>query len=363
MEKAGKVDYATVKSSFQSALTDDPRLVEAYHNLGVIAEAEGKPDEALDLYKKALAQNPKFAPAIENMAGVLVSQQKSDEAQKALEQFVATEPSAPRPRVALAAIYHDRKNFTAALDQCRAALQREPKNLPAFEQMTTTYAALGNVPMARLVAARGLKVDAKDAVIHHQLGRLLLAENKIPEAVLEFKQALERDPACGQARIDLAEVALQYRDFGNAKLHYSELIKDQPNDVPSLLALGIACKGLGQGDEAKAAYEKALAIDPKNASAKIDLAILFHRSLNDFANALKYYQAYLEAPLADGPKVEEIKASITELEQTIAALKEAEKLEQMEKERAATQPAAAPEQPASQPADVPPAAPPAGGGT
>src|SRR4051812_32510836 len=44
MEKAGKVDYAALKASFQAALSDDPRLVEAYHNLGIIAEAEGKAD-------------------------------------------------------------------------------------------------------------------------------------------------------------------------------------------------------------------------------------------------------------------------------------------------------------------------------
>ena len=72
------------------------------------------------------------------------------------------------------------------------------------------------------------------------------------------------------------------------------------------------------------------------------MAILYHRHLNDFANAVKYYQSYLEHPADDGPKVEQVKGWVNELEQTIAALKEAEKLQQMEDAKPKEQPAPAP---------------------
>ncbi|MCC6810625.1 MAG: adventurous gliding motility TPR repeat lipoprotein GltE [Deltaproteobacteria bacterium] len=344
-KKAGKVDLVALKPLFEAAAKEDKQFAEAHYNLGVIAEAEGKAQDAEKSYRLALAIDSKLGLAATNLAGVLVDQGKVDDALKMLESFVKVDPSQARPRVALAQIYRDKKRYEDALEQCRAALQRDPRNLEAFETMSVTYADMGNPPMSRLVGARGLKVDDKDAIIHYTRGRLVLAENKIPEAVLEFKRALEANPDLRGARIDLAEVALNYRDFGNAKLHYSELLKQTPNDLALLVNLGIANKGLGLTDEAKAAYEKALQLDKQNPAATMNLAILYHRNLNDFAQALKYYQLYEQKPAAEGgPDAATIKAAITELEQTIAALKEAEKFEQMEKERAATQPAQ-PEQP------------------
>jgi tetratricopeptide (TPR) repeat protein len=337
MHKEGKVDYASVKPLFKAAASEDPNFAEAHYNLGVIAESEGKPDEAASHYQRALKANPKMPRAIENLAAVWVSQGKSDAAAGALEDFIKIEPNEPRPRAALAQIYRDKKRTDDALDQCRAALQRDPQNLAAFETMAATYADIGNAPMSRLVAARGLKVDGKDAALHHVLARHLLNENKIPEAVLELKRSLDSNPRYRPARIDIAEVALTYRDFGNAKTHYSELLNETPNDIPSLLGLGIASKGMGQPDDAKAAYEKVLSLQPKHPAATLNLAILQHRTLNDFSGALKSYRAYQDNPAQDGPKADEIKANITELEATIDALKQAEEFEKQAKDQAATQ--------------------------
>lgn len=345
MEKTGQLDTQSLRTAFEAALKVDAQFPEAHYNLGVLAEREGKADEALKHYEDALKVSPKFSPAIENLAAVLVTKKQQAQAASRLEAFIQADAAAIRPRVLLAQIYRDQKKFDDGLAQTRAALQRDPKNLGAFETMSGIYADMGNVPMSRLVAVRGLKVEQASAPIHHTLGRHLLAENKIPEAVIEFKRALDADPSYRPARIDLAEVALQYRDFGNAKLHYSELLKAQPNDAASLLGLGIANKGLGAGDEAKLAYEKVLALQPSNSAALLNMGILYKTSLNDFEKALAFYQKYQDNPAkAGGPSAEELKGTLIELEQTIAALKEAAKFEQMEQERAATQPSeAAPE--------------------
>ncbi len=362
MEKEGKLDYGALKKAFQAAAREDSQFAQAHHNLGVIAEAEGKTDDAFKAYQAALHANPRFAPSAENLAGMLVAQGKVDDAIKVLEDVLKLEPKEPRPHVALANIFRDRKRYDEALEHCRAALQQEPKNILAFEAMATTYADQGNVPMSRLVGARGLKVDAKNPVIQHMMGRHLLAENKIPDAVNAFKMALESNPAFRPARIELAEVALTYRDFGNAKMHYTELLKENPNDIAVLIGIGVTSKGLGLADDAKAAYEKVLKLQPKHPAATLNLAMLYHRTLNDFAAALKIYKEYQQSPAPDGPKPEEIAANVNELEQTIEALKQAEQMEKQMQEQAATMQAQQPEQQPEQPPAQPQGAPPAGGG-
>jgi tetratricopeptide (TPR) repeat protein len=363
MTKAGKIDYATLKPLFKAALKEDDNFAEAHYNMGLIAESEGNVQDAEKSYRRALQINPKLGHAAQNLAVILVSRGKEDEAVDLLEHAIKNDPTHPRPRVALAQILRSRKKYEDALEHLRAALQSDPKNLAAFQAMSVTYADLGNPPMARLVGARGLKVDDKDAVIHYTRGRLLLAENKIIEAVLELKRALEADPELRPARVDLAEVALNYRDFGNAKAHYQKLLEGNPNDVSVLVNLGIANKGLGLADEAKASYEKALSIDKQNPAATMNLAILYHKNFSDFDNALKYYQAYQQKPASEGgPDEATLKGAILECEQTIAALKEAEKFEQqMQRDAATAQPEAKPdaqvsaqteggEQPAAEPA-------------
>lgn len=353
-DKAGAPDYAALEKQFRDVVRTDPSFSEAYYNLGVIAEKQNKPDEAMKDYQDALKANAKFAPAAQNQAVLLVAQGKDDEAVKLLEQFIKDEPAAAGPKVQLAQLYQARKRYDDAENQCRAALQREPKNLPAFETLAMVYVDDGNRPMAKLVAARGFKVDDKSAALHYTIGRIYLQENKIPEAVAEMKAALAARPSFRPARVDLAEVSLQYRDFGNAKTYFGDLVKADNKDEPSWIGLGIANKGLGQYEDAKAAYNMVLAGDPKNSVALLDMAILYHRHLNDFANAVKYYQAYLEHPADDGPKIEQVKGWVNELEQTITALKEAEKLQQMEDAKTKEHPQApAPEgaAPASTPAE------------
>lgn len=351
-QKTGTPDYASLENQFRDVVKTDPSFAEAYYDLGVIAEKQNKPDEAMKNYQSALKANPKYAPAVQNQAVLLVAQGKEDDAMRMLESFIKEEPAAAGPKVQLAQLYQARKRYDEAENQCRAALQREPKNLPAFETLAMVYVDDGNRPMAKLVAARGFKVDDKSAALHYTIGRIYLQENKIPEAVAEMKAALAARPSFRPARVDLAEVSLQYRDFGNAKTYFGDLVKADSKDEPSWIGLGIANKGLGQYEEAKAAYNTVLASDPKNSVALLDMAILYHRHLNDFATAVKYYQSYLEHPADDGPKVEQVKGWVNELEQTIAALKEAEKLQQMEDAKVKEQPARD-ATPASGPTDAP----------
>lgn len=327
--KTGKADQGALESEYKAVVADDDSVAEAHYNLGLLAQRAGRLDEAEAKYKKALSLDAMMSPAAESLASVMVGRGQIDEAQKVLESFIEKHQAATGPRVALARIYRDKKKYDEGIVQCRAALQREPKNVGAFETLAQLYADAGNLPMAKLVAARGFKVEPNDAVLHHTLGRIFLAENKVPEGVASLKAAIAADPSFRPARIDLAEVALQYRDFGNAKDNFVELLKDTPDDIGLLLGLGIANKGLGQYDEAKSTYQKVLAKQQKHPLALLDLAILHHRHLNDFQGALDYYKAYAEHPVEEGPKPEQLKGYIMEMEATVAALKEAEKLQQM----------------------------------
>ena len=50
--------YKLAQEKFQAAVDSDPKFMEAYFNLGMTLERQGKSEEALDVYKDALDASP-----------------------------------------------------------------------------------------------------------------------------------------------------------------------------------------------------------------------------------------------------------------------------------------------------------------
>ena len=92
------------------------------------------------------------------------------------------------------------------------------------------------------------------------------------------------------------------RDFESARKHYAQVLARWPNDAGTLIAMSRALEELGRDDEADAALEQALRLDPLNTHAYKNLAIL-QTNERHFDAAL----ATLEHALALTPDDEELR--------------------------------------------------------
>src|SRR5262249_28685498 len=66
--KSGQRDDAALERRFQAVQQADPSFAEADYNLGVLAERQGKRDQAFALYRSALQKKPSLKPAAEGLA-------------------------------------------------------------------------------------------------------------------------------------------------------------------------------------------------------------------------------------------------------------------------------------------------------
>ena len=66
---------AAAKQQFEKAISLDPDYAQAHHNLGIINEMIGLPDDALNHYQKAVTINPRFAEAHRNLSKLKDSDQ------------------------------------------------------------------------------------------------------------------------------------------------------------------------------------------------------------------------------------------------------------------------------------------------
>jgi len=96
-----------------------------------------------------------------------------------------------------------------------------------------------------------------------------------------------------------------------------------PADAVALNRLGVAYRRLGRFDEARAAYEQAIAADPASADAECNVAILFDLYLDDPATALPHYERYqaltAEADARVGAWVAELRNRIALVQRTAEA--------------------------------------------
>ncbi len=292
------VDAAWLETQLNEVVALDPKNKAARFNLAALKEAKGDQAGAREIYQKLYKESPEFAPAAVNVAADLVSQGETQKATQIYQAVAQKDPKDTTSRLALARIAVREKRYDEAIDLCRQVLQRDGGALEAFRILAESYKAQGNLPMAELIVARGLKVHKDDAQLHTTLAQIMFEKNDLAGGVNQLKLAVADDPKSVKVRGQLADIALQYRDFGNASQNFEAIVKEQPNNKGAKIGLAVSYKGLGRYDQAETLYKEVLQQSPDDVDATWNLAVLYHRHLNKYDEAVSLYR---KAHKAAGP--------------------------------------------------------------
>ena len=77
--------------------------------------------------------------------------------------------------------------------------------------------------------------------------------------------------------MNLGRLLHEAGDRARREEHYRLALAARPDDATAVFNLGVALEDLARADEALAAYESAVAIDPENADAHYNAASLYER--------------------------------------------------------------------------------------
>ncbi len=292
-KKTKIADYSVLEAKFKAAGAEDPKLAEVDYNLGVLAERQGKKDEAISHYQTALKKKPMLKQAAENLAVIAQNDGRVPEAVRAYESILAAYPDDPSARARLAEIYRLGGDHDRAMEMARLALIREPRSLTAYKVMMLSYLDRKQVSMARLVALRALKIDDNDPELYHTIGLILLAENEPAKAQLQFKRATEVRPDYLPSHVMLAKTALAQENYPGAEEHLRRILQANGKNAEAHLDLGIVYKGQGQYDKALQEYDLAEQINPELAAIYLNRGIILHRFKDSPEKGLENYRKYL----------------------------------------------------------------------
>ncbi len=120
-----------------------------------------------------------------------------------------------------------------------------------------------------LVTATVLAGCAKSAQQYYQSGNKYFDQKKFKEAVVEYRNAIQKNPRFGEAHLQLAESYVRAGDPRNAIREYINAADLLPANKEAQLKAGAFLMLAGRDEEAKARAEKVLKMDPKNLEARL----------------------------------------------------------------------------------------------
>ena len=148
-------------------------------------------------------------------------------------------------------------------------------------------------------AGTGVTGDMKKqlAIVHNTLGLVELKKKNISPAIKQFKEAVSLNPNFAEARLNLAALSLNNRDYLTAEENFRAAIKLQPKNFEASIGLGVALRGNKKIDEAEAQYNTARGLDPSQGASYFNLGLLYQEYRDgqkpSLQKAQDYYKQFL----------------------------------------------------------------------
>ena len=331
--KSGQRDVAALERRFQAVQQAAPTFAEADYNLGVLAERQGKRDQAFALYRSALQKKPSLKPAAEGLARLTRAQGDLASAIAQQSDVARAFPDDAESRAQLAELYRLTGDHDRAQEMSRQALIRDPKNLDAYKTLIRSNLDRKQFAMAELVGVRALKISTTDPDLYLAIGDVQMAKGAADKAAAQYQKAIEASPSFVPARLALARLALKDEDFAAAEKHLSRAVADGGGTAEVHLDLGVAYRGLGQPDKALAEYDAAEKLQPKLAAVYLNRGIVLQRYKDAPDKSLELYKQYVALSGGESalPNDAPVLALRREAEALVAAKSQAKVQEQQAK--------------------------------
>lgn len=123
-------------------------------------------------------------------------------------------------------------------------------------------------------------------------GQLAESQQRFPEAINQYRQAIELDPRHLPALYRLAMLHTRLGQHDPALATWERYIRATDDPATGYSNLGYACEIAGRREEAESAYRRAIAIDPQNQPARVNYGLMLARR-GDFPSATEHLSAVL----------------------------------------------------------------------
>lgn len=255
---------------------EDPCFTSAQLIKKAVGLGEGA-DAEVDLYKEAERLCPKMAEAPFNLGLAYQKREDLEGAERELRKAVSLKDE-ELFRVGLAGVLLQKGEVAAAREQYDAALERNPKSIPAQQGIAVILEKQQKLPEAIEVLEKAGQIDPTNVVTFFNLGVLAEKLNRLEAALAAYKRAADNDPKHPQALFALGSMQARLGYLHDARRSFQRAAEINPDDARIQVGLAEVYEKLGDHALAESALRRVVALAPQNVLAQANLGILLNES-------------------------------------------------------------------------------------
>lgn len=267
--QAGQLQQA--ESLYRQILQATPNDAEALHGLGLIAYQVGQFQAAVDLMGRAIAARPGVARFHNHLAGALQGLGRLDEARAQFERALALNPQSATVLNNFGNLLRRVGRIEQAIDYFGRAIEASPAMVEARVNLAAALVDAGRADEAVVVAREAVSLHPALAEAHNNLANALKAAGHLEAAAEEACTSLRLKPNYRDANLTLGHIRSAQARHAEAADVYQTAIASGGGDAPTLNMLAVALLHVHRIEEARAAIEQAIQLQPDFAAARLTL--------------------------------------------------------------------------------------------
>ncbi|WP_019507957.1 tetratricopeptide repeat protein [Pleurocapsa sp. PCC 7319] len=202
--------------SYQTALKLDPNLPEAYCYLGQALIQIKKYAQAQECYQQAIALQTDYWEAYYQLGLMWQDQEQWEQAIAVYKVFRAIKPKFAITLLNMGLIYRYLEQYDSAIAAYREAISI----ITDLSEETTAFTGYQQTLAEN---------PQKSADLYYQLGKLLRAKGRFPEAIAAYKNSIKLDSNFKHAYIDLQYTPIASEQLTKLSEFYRQIVIEHPN--------------------------------------------------------------------------------------------------------------------------------------
>lgn len=221
-----------MKQVLNEQMKDEPGNL--HYNLGNLALAAGKLEEAVAEYRQALSLNPKDADAHAKLGEVYARQDKTEAALSEFKEALKLSPQHAEANTQLGDLYRKLERPGEAVAAYTSALRAKPALPGVYFSLGNAYDKLHQTKEAAEAYRRAAEQDPKDADALYNLGNCYSQLRRFDDAIKAYRQAVSLKPDDAEAHLRLGVLYLEKKDRAAAEGELDKLKTLNPDYAEAL---------------------------------------------------------------------------------------------------------------------------------
>jgi len=266
---------AAAVQEFVDAAKKTTYFYAAYFNAGVAAERAGDKASAERYYLESLKLKPDYGPALSNLFLLHWYQGRKDAANNVVDSALAQHADKAGPHLAAAMRGYVKSDVSEVEREALAAVRIDERSVPAMRLRAWVFYQQGRSETARFALENALKLEPGNALLHLQLGHVLVKLDEEEKALREFGIAANLRPELVEAQSHYGNLALKRGDAENGAAALKKAVDLRPDSATAWMHYGNGLRAQKKYKEANEAYAKALTLDPNLHAVHFNVGIMY----------------------------------------------------------------------------------------